>query len=87
MFCQMHNVITGAKLCKERGDEETRSSQGLNTDSLTSPWREGENVPMPYGKSHSFTATWLGHGVKGAALAKVHHSLFQPQFHALQSLF
>lgn len=67
--------------------EETRSSQGLSTDSLISPWREGEDVPMPYGKSHSFTATWLWHRVKGATLAKVHHCLYQPQFHPLQSLF
>lgn len=22
LFCQMHSVITGAKLCNERGDEE-----------------------------------------------------------------
>lgn len=60
-----------------------RSSRGLNTDSHTCSCR-GEDVPMPYGKSHSFTAALLGHSVKGAALAEVHHSLFQPQFQALQ---
>ena len=61
-----------------------RSSQGLNTDSPLCPWREGEDMAMPYGKSHSFTAMLLGHRVKGTALAEVHYSLFQPQFQALQ---
>lgn len=73
----MHNVITEAKLCKERIDEEqSRIKQ--------TPWRGAEDVPVPYGKSHSLTATLLGHRVKGAALAEVHHPPFQPQFEALQ---
>lgn len=61
-----------------------RSNQGLNTDSFPCPWREGEDVPMPCRKSQSFTAASLGHRVKDAALAEVHHSLFQPQFQSLQ---
>lgn len=41
-------------------------------------------MPVPYGKSHPFTATLLGQRVKDAALAEVHHSLFQSPFQALQ---
>lgn len=56
----------------------------LNTESFPRPWRGGEDVPVPHGKSHPFTATFLGQRVKGSVLAEVHHCLFQSQFQALE---
>lgn len=54
---------------------EKRSS-GIEHRVLSVSVERGEDVPVPYGKSHPFTETLLGQRVKCAALAEIHHSLF-----------